>query len=50
MTRNFGLAPSLDEIDALARAALARLPEPFSAHLEGVRLMVEDFADAKTLA
>lgn len=50
VNRNFGLAPSLDEIDALARAALARLPEPFAAHLQGVRLVVEDFADAGTLA
>jgi predicted Zn-dependent protease with MMP-like domain len=50
MNRSFGLAPSLDEIDALARAALARLPEPFAAHLEGVRLVVEDFADSETLA
>ncbi len=50
MTRTFGLAPSLDEIDALARAALARLPEEFAAHLDGVLLLVEDFADEETLA
>jgi len=50
MMRGFGLAPSLDEIEALARAGLARLPEPFAAHLEGVRLVVEDFADDETLA
>lgn len=34
----------------MARAALERLPEPFAAHLEGVLLVVEDFADAETLA
>ncbi len=50
MARAFGSAPSLGEIDALARAALARLPQPFAAHLAGVRLVVEDFADAETLA
>jgi predicted Zn-dependent protease with MMP-like domain len=50
MERRFGPAPSLDEIEALARAALGRLPEPFAAHLEGVRLVVEDFADEETLA
>ena len=50
MLRQIGLAPSLDEIEALARAALARLPEPFAAHLAEVRLVVEDFADAETLA
>ncbi len=49
MWRQIGLAPSLDEIEALARAALARLPEPFAAHLAEVRLVVEDFADAETL-
>ncbi|HCF24852.1 MULTISPECIES: metallopeptidase family protein [unclassified Novosphingobium] len=50
MTRTFGLAPSLSEIEALACAALAQMPEPFAAHLAGVRLVVEDFADAETLA
>ncbi len=49
MTRTFGHAPSHDEIDAIARAALARLPEVFSRHLEGVRLVIEDFADEETL-
>ena len=50
MIRRFGLAPSLDEIETLARAALARLPESFSAHLGDVVLRVEDFADDETLA
>lgn len=34
----------------MARAALARLPEPFAGHLDGVLLVIEDFADADTLA
>lgn len=50
MPRTFGLAPSLTEIETLARIALERLPEPFAAHLDGVRLLVEDFADEETLA
>ena len=50
MTRRFGPAPSLDEIDALARAALARLPARFAEHLGEVVLRVEDFADDETLA
>lgn len=50
MERIFGLAPDATEIEALADAALARLPEPFAAHLAGVVLQVEDFADAETLA
>ena len=50
MERTFGLAPDVAEIEALADAALARLPEPFAAHLQGVILQVEEFADAETLA
>ena len=50
MTRAFGTAPSLAEIEALALAALARLPERFAAHLGGVAVLVEDFADPETLA
>ena len=48
--RAIGTAPSLDEMEALARAALARLPEPFAAHLGDVILRVEEFADDETLA
>ena len=44
MSRVFGYAPTLDEIEAIARAALERLPEPFAGHLQGVVLRVEDFA------
>ena len=50
MNRTFGAPPSLYEIEALARAALARLPEPFSSHLADIVLRVEDFADDETLA
>jgi predicted Zn-dependent protease with MMP-like domain len=50
MARTFGIAPSLDEIEALARMALARLPAAFARHLGGVVLQVEDFADEATLA
>ena len=39
------LAPTLDEIEALARAAVARLPDTFRAFLNGVRLEVQDFPD-----
>lgn len=50
MERRFGLAPTAAEIETLARAALARLPEVFRVHLDGVVLRVEDFADAEVLA
>ena len=48
--RRFGPPPSADEIEAIARAAMRRLPEPFASHLHGVVLQVEEFADAQTLA
>ncbi len=50
MDRTFGTAPSLEEIEAIARAALERLPAQFRAHLGDVVLRVEDFADEETLA
>ena len=50
MTRMIGLAPSGDEIEALALAALERLPAQFRAHLGDVVLLVEDFADDALLA
>jgi len=49
MDRVFGIAPSAQEIEALARAALERLPAQFRGHLAEVLLLVEDFADAETL-
>ena len=50
MTRAIGFPASADEIDAFARAALARLPAQFAAHLADVVLQVEDFADEALLA
>lgn len=50
MNRRIGTAPSLEEIEVLALAALARMPEPFAGHLDGVAVLVEDFADPETLA
>jgi predicted Zn-dependent protease with MMP-like domain len=42
-------APDANRIEALARAALARIPEPFQSHLADVVLVVEEFADDETL-
>jgi len=42
-------APSAAEIERLAEAAIARLPDAFRVHLKGVVLRVEDFADADVL-
>jgi predicted Zn-dependent protease with MMP-like domain len=50
MARRFDHPPTLDEIEVLARAALAGLPAPFADHLGDVVLMVEDVADEELLA
>jgi predicted Zn-dependent protease with MMP-like domain len=42
-------APTLEQIEALALAALERLPAAFRAHLGDVVVRVEDFADDATL-
>ena len=42
--------PTLGEIEAIARTALARLPEPFAAHLAEIVLVVDDFAADAVLA
>ncbi|MEA3008911.1 MAG: hypothetical protein QOJ91_603 [Sphingomonadales bacterium] len=44
------LAPDAAEIERLADAAIARMPEPFRRHLEGVVLRVEEFAEEEVLA
>ncbi|EQB32108.1 metallopeptidase family protein [Sphingobium ummariense] len=43
-------APTKEEIETLALAALSRLPGPFRDHLSDVVLFVEEFADADILA
>ena len=42
-------APDAAEIERLADAAIARLPDQFRAQLEGVVLRVDDFADQEVL-
>lgn len=42
-------APDAATIERLARAALARIPEPFKGYLGDIVLVVEDFADDATL-
>ena len=50
MTVTETLPPSLDDIEALAQAAIERLPELFRKHLGSVLLRVEDFPDAEVIA
>ena len=47
--RRHGPPPSAEEIEAIARAALQSLPEPFASHLRDVVLQIEEFADDETL-
>src|SRR3546814_18078056 len=44
------LAPTLEEIETLARAAIGRLPDIFRSHLDGVVLRVEEFPDSEVIA
>ena len=45
-----GQAPSAEEMEAVARATIERLPPQFRAHLGDVVLLVEEWADDETLA
>ena len=49
MPRRFDLPPTIEDIEAIARAALDGLPEPFASPLRHVVLLVEDAADDATL-
>ena len=42
-------APTLQDLEALAAAALDRLPEPFLSHSRGVVIRVADWPDEETL-
>jgi predicted Zn-dependent protease with MMP-like domain len=44
------LAPLLADIEALAQAAVERLPDLFRDHLASVLLRIEDFPDAEVIA
>ena len=45
MTRRFDHPPTAEEIEAIARDALDKLPEPFASHLTHVVLQVDEFAE-----
>ncbi|WP_372840978.1 metallopeptidase family protein, partial [Phaeovulum sp.] len=47
---NTRIAPGLDEIEAMAEAARAALPEVFAAKAAAIVLRVEDFASDEMLA
>ena len=45
MARRFDHPPSAEEIEAIARDAMSRLPDPFASHLRDVVLQVDEYAD-----
>jgi predicted Zn-dependent protease with MMP-like domain len=49
VSRRQTFAPDAAEIERLADLAIARLPEGFRRHLEGVVLRIEEFADDAVL-
>ncbi|ABC63970.1 metallopeptidase family protein [Erythrobacter litoralis] len=49
MTRTFGTAITLEEMEALGIAALDKLPAEFRAQMGDVVFQVQDFADEETL-
>jgi len=50
MARRFDHPPSAEEIEAIARDAMQRLPEPFASHLDEVVLQIDEYADEALLA
>jgi predicted Zn-dependent protease with MMP-like domain len=50
MARRFDQPPSAEEIEAIARNAMERLPEPFASHLQHVVVQIEDYAGDALLA
>jgi predicted Zn-dependent protease with MMP-like domain len=50
MARRFDHPPSAEEIEAIAREAMRRLPQPFASHLAHVVLQIDEFAEDDLLA
>ncbi len=44
------MAPGPEAIEHIARAAMARLPEPFRSHLTSIVLRIDPFPDAEVMA
>ena len=50
MARRFDHPPSADEIEAIARNAMRRLPDQFARHLDHIVLQVDEYAEDALLA
>ena len=49
MTRSFGLPPSAEEIVAIAEAALVAIPDGLRSYVQGIAILVEEFAEDEVL-
>ena len=49
MSPRIGPPPGAAVIEAMALAAFARIPAPFATHLDGIRVVIAEFADDETL-
>jgi len=49
MTRKFSTAPSLDDLEAIARTAFDTLPKTFRTLTTGIVFRVDDFPDPETV-
>lgn len=49
MTRSFGLPPSAEEIVAIAEASLLAIPEGLRNYVQGIAILVEEFAEDEVL-
>jgi predicted Zn-dependent protease with MMP-like domain len=49
MPNRLDLPPTAEEIEAIARAALTALPEPFAGHLSSIVLQVDELAEDEVL-
>ena len=50
MPRRFDHPPTAEEIEAIAREALRKLPEPFASYLPHVVLQVDEYAEDEMLS
>jgi predicted Zn-dependent protease with MMP-like domain len=50
MSERQTFAPDAAEFERLAEAAIARMPEEFRCHLDGVVLRIDDFAEEEVLS
>jgi len=50
MTRRFDHPPTAEDIEAIARASMEALPDPFAGHLRHVVLQIDEYADDALLA